>query len=363
MIGQTIAIFVDAYRDLNARRLFWVTLILSGMVVAGFATLGVDARGLSIIALHLTPPDPSVIYNIIFQKVVIGFWLTWAATILALISTAGIFPDLISGGSIDLFLAKPIGRARLFLTKYLAGLLFVTLQVLVIAAGSYFVLGWRAHEWKPRLFLAVPIVVCFFSYLYGICVLLGVKTRSTIAALLLTILCWGFFATLDYTEPAVLTFRDAYELQAPNQRDDANFAEASLHRAEKDPNMTAMVPVFRHNAETARSQADSDERTLQWLRFAYRLIYGTKTVTPKTSDTIDYLDSTVFRPDEIDPPERRDRERRMGAAGRSPWLGQGAKQAVVEVQSRSAGWIIGTSLAFEAVIVGAAMWIFCRRDY
>ena len=259
MIGQTIAIFVDAYRELNARRLFWITLIFSAMVVAGFATLGVNSTGLSIIALHLSVPDPSVIYNILFQRVVIGFWLTWAATILALISTAGIFPDLITGGSIDLFLAKPIGRARLFLTKYLAGLLFVTLQVLVIAAGSFFVLGCALHEWKPRLFLAVPVVVCFFSYLYGICVLLGVKTRSTIAALLLTILCWGFFATLDYTEPAVLMFRNTYELQASQDRDDANFSEASLHRAEKDPNATAMVPVFRHNAETARSQADSDE--------------------------------------------------------------------------------------------------------
>jgi len=361
MIGQTIAIFVDAYRELNARRLFWITLILSAMIVAGFATLGVTPAGLSIIALHLDLPDPSVVYNIIFQKLVIGFWLTWAATILALISTAGIFPDLVSGGSIDLFLAKPIGRTRLFLTKYLAGLLFVTLQVLVIAAGSYFVLGLRANEWKPRLFLAVPIVVCFFSYLYSICVLLGVKTRSTIAALLLTILCWALFATLDYAEPALLMFRNTYELQASQQRDDADFSEASLRRAEKDPNAAAMVPVFRHNAEAARSEADSDERTLQWLRWAHRVVYATKTVTPKTADTIDFLDSSVFRPDEVEPTRRRDRNRKGGAPSASQV--EGAKQTVNELQSRSAGWIIGTSLAFEAMIVGAAMWVFCRRDY
>src|SRR6185437_5144958 len=103
----------------------------------------------------------------------------------------------IGGGSIDLYLAKPIGRARLFLTKYLAGLLFVTLQVVVISVGSFFVLGLRGHDWEPGLFWAIPIVVCFFSYLFAVCVLLGVKTRSTIAALLLTILCWTTFALLD----------------------------------------------------------------------------------------------------------------------------------------------------------------------
>ena len=29
---QTMAIFLDAYRELNSRKLFWITLILSGVV-------------------------------------------------------------------------------------------------------------------------------------------------------------------------------------------------------------------------------------------------------------------------------------------------------------------------------------------
>jgi len=361
MIGQTFAIFVDAYRELNARKLFWITLILSAMVVGGFALLGVTPAGLSIAALHLNLPDPSVVYNIVFQKLVIGFWLTWAATILALISTAGIFPDLIGGGSIDLYLAKPIGRARLFLTKYLAGLVFVTLQVLVVAVGSYVVLGLRAHEWKPRLFLAVPIVVCFFSYLYCICVLLGIRTRSTIAALLLTILCWSLFAILDYTEPAVLMFRNMYEAQASQQREDADFSEASLDRAEKDPTSDAMIPVFRHNAEEARKEADADERTVQWLRLTHRVVYAVKTVTPKTADTIDFLESEVFRPDEVE--HAHGHEREIVGPGTTASQVEGAKQTVKELRTRSVAWIIGTSLAFEAIIVGTAMWVFCRRDY
>jgi len=31
MIGQTLAIFLDAYRELNSRKLFWMTMLLSGL--------------------------------------------------------------------------------------------------------------------------------------------------------------------------------------------------------------------------------------------------------------------------------------------------------------------------------------------
>ena len=55
---------------------------------------------------------------------------------------------------------------------------------------------WSAralHEWRPSLFLASPYVALLFSYVYAVCVLLGIWTRSTIAALMLAIL---FYATV-----------------------------------------------------------------------------------------------------------------------------------------------------------------------
>ncbi len=40
-----------------------------------------------------------------------------------------------------------------------------------------------------------------------------------------------------------------------------------------------------------------------------------------------------------------------------------AEEADRAARSRAVPWIIGTSLAFEAVILGWAAWLFCRRDY
>ncbi len=42
---------------------------------------------------------------------------------------------------------------------------------------------------------------------------------------------------------------------------------------------------------------------------------------------------------------------------------QVAKELAREFHSRSPWWIVGTSLAFEAVILALASWVFCRRDF
>jgi hypothetical protein len=39
---QTLALLLDAYRELNARKMFWITLVLSGMCVIAFALFGVS---------------------------------------------------------------------------------------------------------------------------------------------------------------------------------------------------------------------------------------------------------------------------------------------------------------------------------
>src|SRR5690242_16624358 len=133
VLRQTLALILDAYRELNSRRMFWIALVINGIVVLAFLAIGVTPDGrLSLFGMHLPLPLPfskAELYKVAFSNLGIGVWLTFVAMILAVISTASIFPELISGGAIDLYLSKPIGRLRLFFTKYAAGLLFVTLQV------------------------------------------------------------------------------------------------------------------------------------------------------------------------------------------------------------------------------------------
>ena len=153
---QTWAIVVAAYRELNARKLFWLSLVLSGVIVAAIAGLGLDEDGISVFGWTFESPffnssvvPPATFYKLLFTNLGVEWWLGLGSTVLALVSTAGIVPDLVSGGAIDMMLSRPIGRGRLFLTKWMTGLLFTSLQVFVFTGACFLVIGLRGGSSCP----------------------------------------------------------------------------------------------------------------------------------------------------------------------------------------------------------------------
>lgn len=374
MIQQTLAIFHDAYRELNSKRMFWIVLVLSCVVVLAFAVVGVRDGKVTFLWMESPIPvpfGPAEFYKMMFSALGISVWLAFAATILAIISTASIFPDFVSGGSIDLYLSKPIGRLRLFFTKYLAGLLFVALQVLVFSAASFFVIGLRGGDWEPGIFLAVPLVVCFFSYLYAVSVLFGILTRSTIAAVLLTILVWFMVFCVDRGEVALLLFQTAAEREASSLEKrirsyDTLLASMEKRTPEQQEKSKNVSDHWRQQREELVQQRGS--KALRNLTIGHKVIYGVKTALPKTRETTELMNRRLLRPRHHRGGGGDDAEDDLEEPADARPRGPNIQPADVEkldqtMRSRSIGWIIGTSLAFEAVVLALAAWVFCRRDY
>jgi hypothetical protein len=377
MIAQTAVMFVDAYRELHARKMFWIVLILSGVVVGAFALVAVGPKGVTVAGYELPIPlPPGAFYKYLFTSLLIGVWLTWAATILALISTAGIFPDFVAGGSIDLYLSKPISRLRLFLTKYATGLLFVALQVTIFTVLSFVLMRWRSGLWEPGLFLAIPIVVCFFSYLFAVQVLFGMLTRSAIASLLLTMLVWFFVFAVHFAEVRLAAFKVVKERQREQWQQraaelDAQIKAMDAKRTAPDQPDDPWLAANRASRDNMRQWANEAGPTIDKLRFFHRLLYAAKVIGPKTSETTDLLDRNLLSRDEMTSilaaheggESNGHRRRRRVSEGRDADPTDVA-EALVDVQhGRSVGWVVGTSLAFEAVVLSLGAWIFCRRDY
>lgn len=379
---QTLAIFKDAYRELNAKKLFWIVLAISVLVVGAFASLGLSKEGITVLFWTIRLPmdttefyTPAQFYKDIFQDYGIGLWLSWIATILALVSTASIIPEFISSGSIELTLSKPIGRLRLFLTKFLAGMLFVALQVTLFSVGAFLVIGIRGQDWEPRIFLAIPIVVCLFSYLFSICVLIGLLTRSTIASLLLTLLVWFFIFLLNIGDAIILQGSTSNEIQREKLVAKLKESEDKARERWIEPDATTGVvrtgtpsqadldqlqpslPALRRELEEA---AESEQ---DW-NLASRIAVTTKTFFPKTGETVALLGRTLKSQAEIDKEKKRAQD--LPLSGR---FGNSREQKELElrleekIRKRTLAWVLGTSLAFEAFVLGLACWIFCRRDF
>ncbi len=388
---QTLALFLDAYRELNAKKLFWITMLLSGLVVLIYAAIGINEDGVTFLwfGLDFLPMTseqvpPAMLYKALFIDLGIGIWLTWIAVVLALISTAGIIPEMISGGSIEMLLSKPISRTRLFFTKYLTGLLFAALQVLVFTTACFLVIGIRGGAWEPSLFLAVPLVVCFFSYLFAFCALIGVLTRSTIAALLLTLLFWFGLFVVNTGDNILMAFkasfeaqRDGYQTSLDSSRDAASKILTSRRADSDDPlpegyvatdeDMRSVSPWIA-KAFVNRDEALENIRKIEpWTKG----VYLAKTALPKTQETVALLKRWLLSMADL-------KTLSEGFTGEDkssdPVFKEGDDKLFVEdeevarrmeekLRDRSAWWVIGTSLLFELFVVGLAALVFRRRDH
>src|SRR5690242_13155659 len=87
LVRQTLAILHDAYRELNSKRMFWITMILSGLAMGVFAVVSISDNGLQLAGyrMEMGVIPPQSLYKWLFSTVMIGWWLTWAATILAIV--------------------------------------------------------------------------------------------------------------------------------------------------------------------------------------------------------------------------------------------------------------------------------------
>ena len=380
IVIQTVALIVDAYREVNSKKLFWITMILSLLVVVAFAFVGINDRGVKVFAwdfpgvwnTSLIPADQ--FYKFIFTTIAIPWWLGFLATILALVSVCSTFPDLLSGGSIDLYLAKPLSRLRLLLTKYVLGLTFAAMQVSAFTIASFIVIGIRGGSWEWKIFLAIPLVTLFFSYLFCVCVLVGIVTRSTIASLLITLLFWAFVFALNATDGGLLAFKAMFEERLDNQQRLVEYNKDLIDRNNAQP------ATQRSNATEFERQRDVQIRKLaelrkdaENLRWWHGLVKWTKAPFPKTGETVALMSRWLVDPSPFDSArnegERR-RESRRVARGvhRDPDrvnMDDDRVQGRIEdeMTARTAARIIGSSLGFEAVILGIAALIFCRRDF
>lgn len=455
---QTLAIFLDAYRELNSRKLFWISLSISLAVVVALAIPTQTDKGLSVFGARFSIDLPffsskavsaSGFYKFMFSWVGINLWLGWGATILALVSTASMVPEMVSSGAIEMTLSRPISRLRLFLTKYAAGLTFVGIQALVFALGAVLVIGVRGGVWDARPLLAVPIMVALFSFLYCVCVLVGLLTRSTLIALITVVLLWLFIWALGTVEGIMLTQRvesetrvrrvesqiqrvgeaitivdgqiarlpaprpepasgatlrssepaatpaagDPAAVNAPPTRPPPATPPSATTAAADGPDGAVTPPdpprrgrgsrsglrnlmrategviqavtdqdadSLRRRRETLAAQKRSLEAEIPTAREDaesmvrwHRRLYAAYTFLPKTGQTKDLFQRYVIDKSDWDGMLKVIDDLSDGARG-------DAQRAATE---RPLWWVLGTSFAFEFVVLGAACLIFCRRDF
>lgn len=112
------------------------------------------------------------LYNAVEYLFKFSMWLFIAAC-------AGYFPNMLAAGAIDVLVAKPIERYKIFLGKYIGGLVLYSVVLFAAYVIVFVGTGIRTGVWHIQLFGALPLTIYSVALLYAVVLLIGVLTRST----------------------------------------------------------------------------------------------------------------------------------------------------------------------------------------
>lgn len=288
---------------------------------------GMRWMGLSLWWLNALLNDHSLrqeVYRV--ENTLVNGFGAWITVLFSVVITAAFIPNVLRKGTIDLVITKPVARAQFLVYKYLGGLLFIALPTAATVGLVWLVIGWRSGIWAPQFLVVIPLLVFYFAVLYSVSVLLGVTTRSTIVAIVGTLIVWAVFWIIGWTNARI---RDAAEVaaemtrpqSAQQQKKADKPEEADSDWVEKDEPPTP--PGFPSGVITT-------------LRIIYK-------VTPRTYD-LDTISTKLIADGVLSPAERQ--EKRLDRVKFPPWAAT-----------------IGISLAFIALMLALASWRFVKRDF
>ena len=206
---QCWTLVIDTFRELRDKKLFWVMLVISTMVAMALACIGFNKSGWSFFFGAFTVADPVLVKGssqaasvmaAIVSNFLIGTYIGWMGVVVFLVVTAGVFPSFVESRAIEVVLSKPMSRASVFLGKYMGGLVFVLVQATYFVVLTFLVLRFQLGIWLWGYLWSIPLLVVLFSYIHCVSVLVAIWSRSSMTALICALLFWVSIAGVTIME-------------------------------------------------------------------------------------------------------------------------------------------------------------------
>lgn len=262
----------------------------------------------------------------VFENYVIGGFGAWIVLLVSVIITAGFIPNMMQKGAVDLLISKPISRPTLLIYKYIGGLSFIFVITSVLIGGTWLLYGVRYGFWAPNLLLAIPLLTFYFGIMYAVSTLVGTLTRSTIVAILATIVAWLLFFVIGKVNSGIEN--RLWDIDHPRKIEDlVNIKPGEKPEIDPDQIMSSIDP----------------EASLWGFipKAIWPAIRGLHTITPRTYQ-LDLRLEEVIAKGVLSEPELEAKYKRPLTAG---WLE-----------------ILAVSFTFIALMLALACWRFQTRD-
>ncbi|MBK7876796.1 MAG: ABC transporter permease [Planctomycetes bacterium] len=284
MNGPTMrALLLDAFYQVLDNKIFRLLLILEFGIVAAFFLVGFRETEVQVLWGAWTLPYEDVfsffgqklspgsdLQGMLVQRVqslVVETLSGSIGMIVCLSATAFFLPRMLEKGAADIVFAKPVSRFALMLSRYASGLFFVGILAVVGTFGIWLGLLVSSGYNDPGVLWGALTLVYLFGILHAFSCFVGVLTRSTVAAILMSVVFFMGTGCIHGTWTAVSWGRESEAADALRVQMEAGSGDEAA------------------DAAKAAKDAQKAEDEAPWiLRALLGVLDGLHYALPKTSD-------------------------------------------------------------------------------
>jgi ABC-type transport system involved in multi-copper enzyme maturation permease subunit len=182
---KILALIVNTLRELSTKATLYViagisTLIILVMLAGISSQTAADGKMVTLFGLPISPPVSAENLEALVCQMQTGFakGLFAGVILFGVFATAGIIPDMLEKGTIDLYLSKPLARWELLLGKYLGAVAAMLLNIVYFLGAMWLIFGVKVGVWNVQLLLSSLTLTFVFACLFSIVALLGIVFRN-----------------------------------------------------------------------------------------------------------------------------------------------------------------------------------------
>lgn len=252
----------------------------------------------------------------VFLGIVFQYLAGALGLLFCIAATAFFVPRMLEKGAAEVLFHKPVSRWTLWLSRYFAGLLFIGLVSAIMVGGMYLGLLLVSGYHDPGILLASLSLTYLFGLIYSFSMLVGVVTRSSVAAILLTTLFFFFNGCIHAIWMAKeMGWNQDLEVEKPPTPTEPSAAGTAPETQSGAPADDGGAPRFTLEEKTE----DTEEEDSTLGRLLIVTLDTLHYVLPKTGDS-DIIATKLRR--RIDPPLYRDHDSHVAVYDRPKGMEQ-----------------------------------------
>ena len=191
---------------------------------------------------------------------------------IAIAGTAFFMPRMVEKGAADVVFSKPVSRLTLMLSRYVSGLLFISLLALLLVGGMHVGFLVTSGYSDPGFLWSSLTLIYLFALLHAFSIAVGAITRSTVASILLTLLFLIFNSCVHTGWKLKTSYVES--LAQPDSRGDSDAG----------PRRRASPVSVSSDSEPPAAPSEPSEQMNALVKGIFVVLDVVHYVLPKTSD-------------------------------------------------------------------------------